>query len=58
MASSDELLISRSRILRSVRAFKAPSPTSDFPGLMGTDMGGLVETEEPLLKMRGRRAGI
>lgn len=56
MASKDELLISRSIILRSVRAVEAGSKElSCFPGLMGK---GLVVTEEPLLNIRGRRVGM
>ena len=64
MASNEELLISKSMILRSVRAFRAASlGPSDFPGLRGA--WGYVSfemvdpfMEEPLLKIRGRRVGI
>lgn len=59
MASSEELLISKSMILRSIRALRAASlGPSDFPGLSGTGGYVSVEVVDTLLKMRGRRAGI
>lgn len=59
MAKREELLISKSMIFRSVRAFNAISfGPSDFPGLIGMGMWGLVDTEDPLLKTLGRSVGI
>jgi hypothetical protein len=59
MASSEELLISKSMIFRSVRALRAASlGPSDLPGLSGGGGYVSVEVVDPSLKMRGRRVGI
>jgi hypothetical protein len=42
MARREELLISKSMILRSVRALSTSPPLSDFPGLIGLDKCGLL----------------
>lgn len=59
MARSDELLISRSMIFRSVRALRAPlaCPLSDLDGLCIPELCVSTEAMDPLLNTRGRRPG-